>query len=260
MLKLKNIYECNLCLGSRTLHPEISIINLSDSCMQQTSIKFGVYAIILAEKCEKNHCYCGKGSCDYSYATMIFLPPEQTFRMDKEHSLPSKGYLLVFQPDQFDTSLSKRIKKYSFFDYAKSEALHLSQRETEQIVCCLRNLENELRYPADVHSSVILSYHIELMLEYCTRYYERQFITRDNQNKAIVCKTERWIDRYTEGCHPDKIQVPPPTTCAATLKLSAAYFNDLLKFETGKNWNEYFQLYLHEKEQTNAIHHAVGLI
>lgn len=125
-------------------------------------------------------------------------------------------------------------QKYSFFDYAKSEALHLSQRETEQIVCCLRNLENELRYPADVHSSVILSYHIELMLEYCTRYYERQFITRDNQNKAIVCKTERWIDRYTEGCHPDKIQVPPPTTCAATLKLSAAYFNDLLKFETGK--------------------------
>lgn len=162
------------------------------------------------------------------------LPPEQTFRMDKEHSLPSKGYLLVFQPDQFDTSLTKRIKKYSFFDYAKSEALHLSQRETEQIVCCLRNLENELRYPADVHSSVILSYHIELMLEYCTRYYERQFITRDNQNKAIVCKTERWIDRYTEGCHPDKIQVPPPAACATTLKLSAAYFNDLLKFETGK--------------------------
>lgn len=110
MLKLKNIYECNLCLGSRTLHPEISIINLSDSCMQQTSIKFGVYAIILAEKCEKSHCCCGKGSCDYSYATMIFLPPEQTFRMDKEHSLPSKGYLLVFQPDQFDTSLAKESK------------------------------------------------------------------------------------------------------------------------------------------------------
>ncbi len=252
MLNLKNIYECNLCLGSRTLHPEISIINLSDSCMQQTSIKFGVYAIILAEQCEKNPCCCGKGNCDYSYATMIFLPPEQTFRMDKEHSLPSKGYLLVFQPDQFDASLAKRIPKYSFFHYAKSEALHLSQRETEQIVCCLRNLENELRYPTDIHSSVILAYHIELMLEYCTRYYERQFITRDNQNKAIVCKTEKWIDRYTEGCRPDKIQIPPSAACAAILKLSAAYFNDLLKFETGKTWSEYFQLYLHEKKQKEA--------
>ena len=125
----------------------------------------------------------------------------------------------------------------------------MSQRETEQIVCCLRNLENELRYPTDIHSSVILAYHIELMLEYCTRYYERQFITRDNQNKAIVCKTEKWIDRYTKGCRPDKIQVPPSAACAAILKLSAAYFNDLLKFETGKTWSEYFQLYLLEKKQ-----------
>lgn len=94
----KNIYECNLCLGSRTLHPEISIINLSDSCMQQTSIKFGVYAIILAEKCEKSHCCCGKGSCDYSYATMIFCLPNRLSAWTRNTRFPRKVICSFFSP------------------------------------------------------------------------------------------------------------------------------------------------------------------
>lgn len=116
--------------------------------------------------------------------------------MSKENTLPDKGYLLAFHPDLlFRTSLKNHIKNYTFFHYRKEEALHLSRRETEKVTCC-SNIEDELHHPIDTHSSIILSRHIELLLDYCTRYYERQFITRENKNKALLENMERLFVEY----------------------------------------------------------------
>ena len=163
--------------------------------------------------------------------------------MSKENTLPDKGYLLAFHPDLlFRTSLKNHIKNYTFFHYRKEEALHLSRRETEKVTCCLSNIEDELHHPIDTHSSIILSRHIELLLDYCTRYYERQFITRENKNKALLENMERLFVEYIASGRLQGGKLPTSGYMAGELNLSVAYFNDLLRFETGKTLEEYFQL------------------
>ena len=242
MLDIKTVYECNRCLGCKTLHPQVSLINLESPNLEQEAVKFEFYAILLIEDCPDGCYCCGRKYYDYSNATMVFLTPGEIFRMSENNTLPDKGYLLAFHPDLlFRTSLDNHIKNYTFFAYNKEEALHLSQRETAKVTCCLENIEDELHHAIDTHSGTILSRHIELLLDYCTRYYERQFITRENKNKAILEKLERLLDEYIISGKLENGQLPTAEYCTAELNLSVAYFNDLLRFETGKTLEEYFQ-------------------
>lgn len=242
MLDIKTVCECNRCLGCETLHPQVSIINLENQNLEQDAVRFEFYAILLIEDCENGCDCCGRKYYDYSNATMVFLTPGEIFGMSENNTLPDKGYLLAFHPDLlFRTSLKNHIKNYTFFSYRKEEALHLSQRETAQVTCCLENIEDELHHAIDTHSSTILSRHIELLLDYCTRYYERQFITRENKNKAILGKMEKILDAYIASGKLQDGKLPTDAYCAESLNLSVAYFNDLLKFETGKTLTEYFQ-------------------
>lgn len=241
-LDFKTVHECNRCLGCQTLHPQAGLINLENPSLEEDAVKFEFYAILLIENCPDGCCCCGRRYYDYSNATMVFLTPGEIFRMSEDNTLPDKGYLLAFHPDLlFRTSLKSHINRYTFFHYRKEEALHLSQRETEKVTCCLANIEDELHHSIDSHSSTILSRHIELLLDYCTRYYERQFITRENKNKAILEKMERLLDEYIACGKLQSGQLPASEYLAEELDLSASYFNDLLKFETGKTLETYFQ-------------------
>lgn len=242
MLDFKTVYECNCCLGCKTLHPQVSIINLESPNLEQDAVKFEFYAILLIEECPDSCCCCGRKYYDYSNATMVFLTPGEIFRMSENNTLPNKGYLLAFHPDLlFRTSLNNHIKNYTFFSYKKEEALHLSQRETAKITCCLENIEDELHHPIDTHSSTILSRHIELLLDYCTRYYERQFITRENKNKTLLDKMEKLLEHHIASGQLQDGIMPDPKILSKELGLSPAYFEDLLKFETGKTLEEYLQ-------------------
>ena len=179
-MNIETVHQCNCCLGNKTLHPLVSAIDLSKANVMQRTIKFDFYTILLLE-CECEDFIYGRKYYDYSNATMVFLRPGEIFRMSKADVLPDKGWLLTFHPDLlYRTSLKNHIKNYTFFSYSKEEALHLSQRETATIICCLENIEEELHHSIDAHTATILSRHIELMLDYCTRFYERQFITREN--------------------------------------------------------------------------------
>lgn len=242
-LDFNTVHECNRCLDCKTLHPQVSLINLENPSLEQYAVKFEFYAILLIEQCSDECSCCGRRYYDYSNATMVFLTPGEIFRMNEEKTLPSKGFLLVFHPDLlFQTTLKNHIKNYTFFHYRKEEALHLSQRETEKVTCCLWHIEEELHHAIDTHSSTILSRHIELLLDYCTRYYERQFITRENKNKNILEKMDLLLDDYIKSGKLQNGKVPTPEYLAENLNLSTSYFNDLLKFETGKTLEQYFQL------------------
>ncbi len=242
-LDIHTVSGCNRCLGCKTLHPQASIINLENPDLEHDTVKFEFYAVLLIEECADDCCCCGRKYYDYSNATMVFLKPGKIFRMSEAGVLPDKGWLLAFHPDLlYCTSLRNHIKNYTFFSYNKEEALHLSQRETATITCCLENIEEELHHPIDTHTATILSRHIELMLDYCTRFYERQFITRENKNKTVLEELETLLDDYiASGRLRDSI-LPTSEYCAMRLGLSVPYFNDLLKFETGKTLDEYFQL------------------
>ena len=200
------------------------------------------YAILLIEDCEGDCDCCGRKYYDYSNATMVFLTPGEIFRMNKNNTLPDKGWLLAFHPDLLlCTTLKNHIDNYTFFFYRKEEALHLSQRETAKVTCCLENIDDELHHSIDTHSNTILSRHIELLLDYCSRYYERQFITRENKNKMILGKMEGILDEYITSGKLQEGKLPTSGCCAEKLNLSTAYFDDLLRFETGKTLAEYFQ-------------------
>ena len=242
ILNIKSVCECNRKLGCKTLHPMISIINLEHRDLKHEAVAFGFYTILLIEECANNCCCCGRKYYDYSYATMVFIKPGDNFSMSKDEVLPDKGWLLAFHPTLlFQTPLKSHIENYTFFSYSKEEALHLSARETATIMCCFNNIEEELHHSIDKHTATILSKHIELLLDYCTRFYERQFITHENKNKLILEELDRLIEKYMDSGMLCNSILPTSELCAAELGLSEPYFNDLLKFETGKTLYEYFE-------------------
>lgn len=241
-LDIKTVYECNGYLGSKTFHPQASIISFENPWPEYDSVKFGFYAVLLIEECTEGCCCCGRRYYDYSNATMVFLAPGEIFRMGENNMLPQKGWLLAFDTDLLlRTALKSHIGDYTFFSYRGEEALHLSQREKNKAVCCFGEIEEELHHAVDSHSSKLISRYIELLLDYCTRFYERQFITREEKNKTILSKLDRVLDDYIESGKLRNGQLPAPEYCAGVLNLSTGYFNDLLKFETGKRLTEYFQ-------------------
>ncbi len=246
ILDIKTVHQCNCCLGSKTLHPQASVIRLDDNTnVAQHSIKFDFFTILLIDNHDENsyHTCCGRKYYDYSDATMVFLSPEKAFDMTRNRVLPRKGWLLAFHPDLLcGTTLSHTLCCYTFFYYSKEEALHLSLREKNKIINCLENIDDELHHPIDVHSRIIITRHIELLLDYCKRYYERQFITREDKNRTLMAQFEQLIDDYM--LHGQMVHgvFPSAESCATHLHLSTQYFKDLIKFTTGKTLHEYMEL------------------
>lgn len=242
-LDIKTVCQCNQCLGMHTLHPQVSLINLESPEVEQEAVKFEFYAILLIEESEEeNHC-CGRKYYDYSNASMVFLTPGEIFRMSESNALPSRGWLLAFHPDLlYHTSLNNHIENYTFFRYNKEEALHLSKRETATVTCCIENIEEELHHDIDSHTGTILSRHIELLLDYCGRFYERQFITRENKNKELMKAFRTAVHSLLINGQMKHIFPTASSYFSHKLHLSEAYFTDLLQFETGQSMDNYLQL------------------
>ena len=239
-LDIRTVCECNRCLGAQTLHPQVALINLECPGLAQEAVKFEFYAVLLIEECPDGCRCCGRRYYDYDNATMVFLTPGEMFRMSGANALPDKGWLLVFDPALLPRTLSKGcIGGYTFFGYGKDEALHLSCRETASVTCCLENIEEELHHPVDGYTSTILSRRIGLLLDYCSRYYERQFITREDIHKALLSRFSQAVEAYVSAGRLQHAPMPQPSDFAPQLGLSAAYLCDLLRFETGQTFSAY---------------------
>lgn len=243
ILKLGTVHQCNCCLGGKTLHPLISVIDLSKAQLSpHTDIKFGFYTILINEcKCEA-HAY-GQQYYDYSDGALFCLTPGETIDREKTKSeFPSKGWILAFHPDLIcGTTLGMNIDNYSFFSYQPTEALHLSLREKQTLLDLLNKIDQELQRYIDCHSKKIVSTYVELLLDYCTRFYERQFITRCEANKNIIERLDIIIDNYFETGKQQTHELLSAEYCANLLQLSSDYLCDMLKFETGKHFEEYVQ-------------------
>jgi len=153
-----------------------------------------------------------------------------------------KGHGLVFHPDLIHgTSLGRHISDYNFFSYQSNEALHLSERERNIVLDCLAKIDYELEQLTDKHSKRIIVANIELLLDYCVRFYDRQFIMREHVNKRMLEKFEQILNTYFESEKPQTVGLPSVAYCAEQLHLSPNYFGDLVKKETGKTPSEYIQ-------------------
>ncbi len=247
ILDIKTVHECNCCFGGKTLHPQVSVIRLDDNTnVEQHGIRFDFYTVLLIDNHDVDECCCccGRNNYDFTDATMVFLSPEKAFDMTRERTLPRKGWLLAFHPDLlYGTTLDLMLSsRYTFFSYDKNEALHLSLRERNKVVCCLQGIDEELHHSIDIHSRTIITRHIELLLDYCKRYYERQFITREDKNNALMEQFTRYVDTYIINGGLVHGVFPSVESCAGQLHLSEQYFKDLLKFMTGKTLREYMEV------------------
>lgn len=244
--KMDHIYQYNDRMGQETLHPLVSVIDFSKvPGIRRARMIYGFYAVFLKEvKC--GDLQYGRNYYDYQEGTMVFTGPGQVVGVeDNGEVLVPKGWALLFHPDLIrGTTLGRNIKNYNFFSYEVYEALHLSEQERQIVIDCLKNIELELHRGIDKHSKMLIVSNIELLLNYCLRFYDRQFITRENVNKDTLSKFEKILNDYFLSDKPQEIGLPSVQYCAKQLHLSANYLGDLIKKETGKSAQEHIQLML----------------
>jgi len=241
--KIENVDVYNKLRGVETLNPLISIIDLSTAnAIATQNLNFGVYGVFLKElKC--GEIKYGRNYYDYQEGTLVFISPGQVIGVQPNATkLKQKGWALIFHPDLIKgTLLGKHIQDYTFFSYESKEALHLSEKERQIVIDCFEKIQDELAQNMDKHSKTLIASNLELFLNYCTRFYDRQFITRDNVNKGILERFESLLNDYFSSDKPQTIGLPSVGWCAEELNLSANYFGDLIKKETGISPQEYIQ-------------------
>lgn len=244
IINLDSVAVYNKMRGVETLHPLISVLDLSKAALLPAqTFNFGLYAVYLKElKC--GELKYGRNHYDFQEGTLVFIAPGQVMSIQPYvKTFEPKGWALIFHPELIKgTSLGKHIQDYSFFSYEANEALHLSEREKQMILECFSNIQYEIEQSIDKHSKTLITSNIELFLNYCTRFYDRQFITRDNTNKGILERFEELLKDYFSSEKPRNMGLPSVSYCADELNLSANYFGDLIKKETGKSAQEYIQL------------------
>ncbi len=240
---LESVSQYNQMRGMETLHPLITMIDLSKATpMPSQTFNFGLYAIYLKELACGELKY-GRANYDYQEGTLVFISPGQVLGFQPNVKVfNSKGWALLFHPDLIKgTSLMSRMTDYSFFNYEVNEALHLSTQEREMVLDCFTKIQHEIRHAIDRYSRQLIVSNIELFLNYCIRFYDRQFITRENTNKSVVERFEKILQGYFYSEKQKEVGLPSVAFCAAELNLSSNYFGDLIKRETGRTAQEYIQ-------------------
>ena len=203
---------------------------------------FSFYVVFLKD--EKNcELIYGRQRYDYQKGSVVCLAPGQVIGVeDTGETFQPQGWALCFDPELIrGTSLGRNIREYSYFSYEVNEALHLSERERKLFLDCLEKIQNELEHAIDRLSKRLIATNIELLLDYCLRFYERQFITRERINHDVLTRFETLLDDYFQSGKAQQDGLPTVKYCASELCLSPNYFGDLIKKETGKSAQEYIQ-------------------
>jgi AraC family transcriptional regulator, transcriptional activator of pobA len=246
IVKFETIAQYNTFNNHETLHPLVTVIDYSKAAPRKLrKTYFGFYMILLKDvKC--GDLKYGKSTYDYQEGTLVFIAPGQVLGVETPDELyQPKGHGVIFHADLIKgTSLGRHIDDYTFFSYNMNEALHISERERQLVLDCLAKIKYELEQAVDKHSKTLIAANIELLLNYCVRFYDRQFITRDNVHRGILEKFETLLHDFFSSDKPQEVGLPSVTYCAGKFNLSPNYFGDLIKKETGKSAHEFIQLKL----------------
>lgn len=244
ILNLDSVDRYNQLYGLETLHPLVGVVDLNKATRGVDSIRlnYGVYALFLKleKACDIKY---GRQTYDYGEGTIVCFAPGQTAETTSTTGcIRTNAYGIVFHPDLLrGTPLGRAIKQYTFFSYEVNEALHVSEEEQKLILECLKIIRMELEHDIDKHSRRLIVTHIELLLGYCMRFYDRQFITRSKSNRDVLTRFERLLDSYFEEHFAERDGLPTVRYFAEKLCLSPNYFGDMLKKETGKTPQEHIQ-------------------
>lgn len=237
------IQQYNQFFGVKTKHPQVGIIHFNRSENQPThKMTFGFYALYLVKTVGITMDY-GKTSYDFDDGTVICLAPGQTIGVYRMPGGPvPEAVGLMFHPDLLHgTTLAQKMKQFTFFSYASNEALHLSSDECAIIQTYMDNIQQELEHPIDKFSRQLFVSNIEVLLNYCMRFYERQFVTREELNNDVLTRFEQLLNGYWDSGAAKRYGLPTVKYFAEQICLPPNYFGDLIKSTTGKSAQERIQ-------------------
>jgi len=218
-------------------HPLVSVVDYSKvrvaNAPDSGSFICSFYTVNFKKNC---HFLYGRQTFDHQEGSLHCTAPDQIITFNRKRDTgSSEGYGLYFHPELIrNSNLGKIIHEYSFFSYAENEALHLSDVEKQTLFSILKQIESEYYTNIDHYTNQLIISNIELLLNYCKRFYGRQFITRTNHNKDIIIRFEEFIRDYFNSPGLAESGLPTVKLCADKMNLSPNYFSDLLRSETGK--------------------------
>jgi len=267
IIHLETISDLGRLIHTETKHPLVSVVDLSkveEFFEEGTRVRASFYTIMF-KNYGCNHLKYGRQSLDFQDGRLICIAPNQVLLMEKELEKIDNmiGWGLFFHPDLLrGTALGNKIDDYTFFSYEISEALHLSDKEQKNLLDCVQKIETELKDNIDNHSQNLIVTNIELFLNYCLRYYGRQFITRKNSNSTVVTHIEQLLKTYFKSNQLRDNGLPTVKYLAENVHLSASYLSDLLKKETGMNAQDHIHYYLIEEAKNVLLNtdHSVSEI
>jgi len=244
---LHKLYECGT-----PKHPLVSVVDLKamrhDVFEPGTPYQMAFY--VIACKRFKGEIQYGRSRYDFEEGTMMFTSPLQVVSAGPDIEM-EEGWALFIHPDLLHgTDLDKKMHQYTFFHYEANEALHISDEENAVLKDCVKKIEREYSLNIDKHTVALIASNVELLLNYCTRFYDRQFITRTKANADIVQKFETLLNDYFTKESLTTAGLPDVKYFASRLHLSPNYLSDLLSKHTGKTTQEHIHLQLVERAKT----------
>ena len=258
--RINNIHEVHQSLGlEKPKHPLISVLKFgkdqANDSIENFKYSLNLFQISIKGNCPFTISKYGRNSYDFQECSMVFTAPNQVLEFNKEYQTDDDDcWTLIFHPDLIRKSeLGKKIDQYSFFSYSSNEALHLSEEERDTVTGIAEKIEREYRNNIDSHSQTLIISNLELLLNYCIRFYDRQFFTRTNLNQDIASDFEQLLNDYYKHENQLELGIPSVQYCAEEIKMSARYLSDLLRKETGKSTQEHIHLYIIEKAKTKLL-------
>jgi len=265
IIKINSITEVHEVFGlEKPKHPLISVLRVNKALQEVESDSYriekfkydiGLFQISLKDSCAYTISNYGRNSYDFEEGSMVFTAPNQILEFEKQNiNKEDTGWNILFHPDLIRKSeLGIKIDKYSFFSYASNEALHISDEERKTVTEITKKIENEFSGIIDSHSQTLILSNLELLLNYCVRFYDRQFYTRTNLNKDIASQFEQLIKDYYNSNKQLNLGIPTVQYCGEALNMSPKYLSDLLKKETGSSTQDHIHKYIIEKAKTRLL-------
>ncbi|BDD11526.1 AraC family transcriptional regulator (plasmid) [Fulvitalea axinellae] len=256
LLSITSLSELNDLLGCpKPKHPLVNLIRIQDfkDCAfpVNTSVNLAFYCVSL-KKCTGRLAY-GRSYYDFSEGTLTFFAPNQTISLQNS-ATQAEGWMLCFHPDLvYNSPFAKKLDSYRFFDYDSNEALHVSDDEKRIIEASFKNIKREYSQNIDQHTGELILSNIELLLNYCNRFYDRQFLTRKKVNSDTVAKFENLLKTYFSQKDLIEKGLPSVKHFADELSFSPNYLSDLLTRYTGKSTQEHIHLQLIERAKSELL-------
>lgn len=265
IMHINSIHEAHESLGiAPPRHPLISIhkdseVEFPDE-MEGKRFTMDLYFIAFKDKVSGSLGY-GRNAYDFQEGTMVFIAPNQVMEVPpKELIRNNEGWSILFHPDLIRKSyLGEHIKDYSFFSYESNEALHVSLDERIHITNVVEQIKREYSQAIDAHSQRLIISNLELLLNYCTRFYDRQFFTRTNLNKDFSAEFEKVLENYLNSVKLTNLGIPSVGYFGEQMNMSANYLSDLLKKETGKSAKSHINDAIVDKAKTILLNSSASI-